>query len=325
MLKLLFVLFISIQSAVAYNPEFVTLNYTTPELDTKVIDGKSLYVLKGDDKLFTGISKRLNNEGLKEAEAHFNEGALSFDKVWSENNGTYSVSHFKDGLVQTFELFNNDNSIRYKEVFEYKDGMIGALIYENGINPTRTEILGKNETAMSHILSEVSVFDKSKKWDSKGRKAGLWIEKYDDGSIFKKKRYLHGKPTGIWESWHSNGNKQAEINFVGGLLNGPFRFWNEDGLLVVDGQLKDSYEVGNWTFKDNNGNEIDRPEDLHINITDEGETIAVIGHDNKEIKPMEYYVSIQMPLAMALLVLLPLLGAGITWLVMKRKKKVDVI
>jgi hypothetical protein len=40
---------------------------------------------------------------------------------------------------------------------------------------------------------------------------------------------------------------------------------------------------------------------------------------------MEYYVSIHMPLAMALLVLLPLLGAGITWLVMKRKKKGGVI
>ena len=153
MIKLLFVLLISIQSAIAYNPEFVTLNYTTPELDTKVVDGKSLYVLKGDDKPFTGISKRLNSEGLKEAEAHFNEGALSFDKVWSEGNGTYSVAHFKDGLVQAFELFNNDNSIRYKEVFEYKDGMIGALIYENGINPTRTEILGENETVKSHLVN----------------------------------------------------------------------------------------------------------------------------------------------------------------------------
>jgi hypothetical protein len=37
---------------------------------------------------------------------------------------------------------------------------------------------------------------------------------------------------------------------------------------------------------------------------------------------MTYYVSIQMQLAMALLILLPLLGAGITWLVMRRKKNI---
>jgi hypothetical protein len=159
-----------------------------------------------------------------------------------------------------------------------------------------------------------------KHWDPKGRKNGLWIDKYDDGSIHKRKHYTHGQPSGIWTVWYENGNKNTEISFSNGLLNGPFRLWSEDGLQVVDGQLKDSYEVGNWTFKDNNGNEIDRPEDLHINITDEGESITVIGHDNKEIKPMEYYVSIYMPLAIALLVFLPLLGAGVVVFVIRRRR-----
>ena len=140
--------------------------------------------------------------------------------------------------------------------------------------------------------------------------------------MHKQKRYAHGQPSGAWKVWYENGNKNTEVGFTDGLLNGPFRFWNEKGIAVIDGMFENSKEVGLWEFKDNDGNSIRRPKDLNINITDEGESITVIGHDNKEIKPMEYYVSIYMPLAMALLVLLPLLGAGIIWLVMRRRGRV---
>ncbi|MBT6229564.1 MAG: hypothetical protein HOI47_23210, partial [Candidatus Scalindua sp.] len=161
----------------------------------------------------------------------------------------------------------------------------------------------------------------SGQWDAEGGKTGIWIERYDDGSLKKEKFYSYGRPERRWTSWYDNGNKNTEVNFAFGLLNGSFKLWSKEGVLLVSGDFKDSKEVGRWRFKDNNGIKIDRPKDLNINITDDGESIAIAGQAN-EVTGMEaIYMSIYMPLALALLVLLPLLGVGFYWLYRKIKHR----
>jgi ABC-type phosphate transport system permease subunit len=67
-----------------------------------------------------------------------------------------------------------------------------------------------------------------------------------------------------------------------------------------------------------------RPKDFQINIIDEDDTITTIRNNDKGDNMMEFYVSIYMPLAIALLVLLPLLGVGMCWLYRRlRSKKID--
>jgi len=119
---------------------------------------------------------------------------------------------------------------------------------------------------------------------------------------------------GRWTVWHDNGNKHTEMSFAFGLLNGPFKFWNKEGELLIDGRFKGSKEVGSWMFKDNDGNRINRPKDLYFDITDDGKSIAILGQTDKEKNDMEFYVSIYIPLAIALLILLPLLGFAMYWL-----------
>ena len=87
-------------------------------------------------------------------------------------------------------------------------------------------------------------------------------------------------------------------------------------MLVVSGDFKDSKEVGKWRFKDNDGNKIDRPKDLYFDITDDGKPMTVV---NKRNTMEEFYISIYMPLAIALLILLPLLGAGISIFVTRQR------
>jgi len=42
---------------------------------------------------------------------------------------------------------------------------------------------------------------------------------------------------------------------------------------LVSGHFRNSKETGQWVFKDNDGNIIERPEDFHISIMDDDKSI----------------------------------------------------
>lgn len=354
LLKLLFIALLFIQSLVAHG-EVIRKNLNTalsftPELETlEFKHGKSVVVLKGSDKPFTGsvsgTSSIWKNVIIKESfvDGHQSPGTKVYysKSTGAKLDGKFEVNYSdgtkhsvinlingsQDGLTTTW--YPNGN---LKSLGNYSMGVHQgeySVFYKNG-NKKQTGIdfadgsiewTDWNENGHKKNFYKYKSKDKSpisvKHWDSEGRKTGLWIERYDDGSMKRKKFYSYGRPERRWTAWHDNGNKNTEANFAFGLLNGSFKSWNEKGVLVVSGDFKDSKEVGSWRFKDNNGNKIDRPKNLHFNITDDGRPITTIGQDNN----MEaFYISIYMPLAIAILVFLPLLGAGIAVYVLRRRK-----
>ncbi len=48
-----------------------------------------------------------------------------------------------------------------------------------------------------------------------------------------------GKKEGLWVTLDAEGNKISETNYVGGKRNGPFKNWNKDGQITVEGSYKD--------------------------------------------------------------------------------------
>jgi len=349
-LKSLFILFLFSQSAIsAYDSAVIT---TKPELETITIGGNKVSVLKGTREPYTGTASITNSARYDVVvKKEYVNGVADDIVVFYHSSGVKLKGEvmfpYPDGskhrvIKLTRGILNGVSKTWYpsgilKSKTSYTVGTRGdfTTYYKSGNKKqARTRSYGEPEEITSWHeggekesllkINNKGVTLTSKQWDSRGRKHGQWIDRYDDGSMHKQKRYAHGQPSGAWKVWYENGNKNTEVGFTDGLLNGPFRFWNEKGVAVIDGMFENSKEVGLWEFKDNDGNSIRRPKDLNINITDEGESITIIGQDNKEVAPMEYYVSIQMPLAMALLVLLPLLGVGMCWLYRRlRSKKLD--
>jgi antitoxin component YwqK of YwqJK toxin-antitoxin module len=351
----LFILLLLSQSAIAINSDVAKnpLLSFEPKLYMKSINGSDLHVLKGSDEPYTGLASITNSIWkdvvIKES---FVDGRQSLGTKTFYNKSTgeklsgefdiyypdgvkYGVINLVDGKQDGITTKWHPNG-KLKSTFNYsmgvEDGMF-SIFYENG-NKKQTGVNGPNESKQwtdwnisgyKESFYHFKVKDKppisSKHWDSKGRRDGSWIDSYDDGTMFKRKHYTHGDPSLDWTLWHPNGTKHTEINFMFGLLNGPVKYWNKEGVLVVDGQFKDSKEIGKWTFKDNDGNPIQRPKDFHINITDEDDTITTIGKNDKGDNMMEFYISIYMPLAIALLILLPLLGIGMCWLYRKAKQR----
>ena len=339
-LKSLFVLLLLSQSAIsAYNDAVIT---TKPELETITIDGSKVSVLKGTKEPFTGTVSITNSarydvvvkkeyvDGVADDIVVFYHSSgikLKGEVMFPYPDGSkHSVIRLSRGILNGVSKTWYPSGI-LKSKTSYTVGERGdyTTYYKSGNKKqARSGSFGESEELTSwHESGERESFRKANKkgpilitrqWDSRGKKHDLWIDKYDDGSMHKSKHYTHGLPSSKWTVWHKNGNKNTEVSFSNGLLNGPIKFWNEKGILVVYGLFKDSKEVGSWEFKDHDGNSIRRPKDLHISIMDGDESINIVGHDNKEksvMEYMEYYLSIHMTLAIVLLVSLPLLGAGV--------------
>ena len=351
-LKSLFVCLLLSQPVIAINSDSVQNPLPTIEtdLDAKSVNGSAVYTLKGSDKPYTGIALRTNKHWkdvvikYSFVDGNFSDIRTYYKKSTDEKlNGTFEVSYPDGGKFSVITLANGkqdglatswypNGSLKSKHNYSM-DGMTDdfELYYENG-NKKQTVSRGSDGSIEWYDWSESGhkkEFFKFKSPNtppiksgkySKGRKTGFWIERYDDGSLKKEKFYSYGRPERRWTSWYDNGNKNTEVNFAFGLLNGSFKLWSKEGVLLVSGDFKDSKEVGRWRFKDNNGIKIDRPKNLNINITDDGESIAIAGQANEATGMEAIYMSVYMPLAIALLVLLPLLGAGIAVFVIRRRR-----
>jgi antitoxin component YwqK of YwqJK toxin-antitoxin module len=171
---------------------------------------------------------------------------------------------------------------------------------------------------------------------------------YPDGTKYGVINLVDGKQDGVTASWYPNGKLKSTRNYSMGIEDGKYAEYYENGNKKQTGvsgpgesmQWTDwnisGYKESFYHFKfkdkppisskhwDSKGNPIHRPKDFQINITDEDDTITTIGNNDKGDNMMEFYVSIYMPLAIALLVLLPLLGVGMCWLYRRlRSKKLD--
>jgi antitoxin component YwqK of YwqJK toxin-antitoxin module len=272
MLKLLFVILISMQSLTAYGETTrkslsTTLSFTPALelLESKY--GRGMVVLKGADEPYTGP-------------------ASSASSIW------------KDMVVKE----------------SYIDGQ--------------------------HSLGTRMYYSKST-----GEKLnGEFKAYYPDGAKYGVISLLDGKQDGLTTSWHPNGNLKSILNYSMGVEDGKYELYYENGNKKQTGVAgpNDSRQWTDWNisgykesfyhfkFKDkppisskhwdSKGNPIHRPKDFQINITDKDDTITPIGNNDKGDNMMEFYISIYMPLAIAILVFLPLLGAGIAVYVLRRRK-----
>lgn len=74
-----------------------------------------------------------------------------------------------------------------------------------------------------------------------GEQTGNWTEwiYFGDRSDKSSGQYVMGKKEGLWVTLDAEGNKVSETNYAGGKRNGPFKNWNKDGQITVEGTYKD--------------------------------------------------------------------------------------
>ena len=104
------------------------------------------------------------------------------------------------------------------------------------------------------ILIDSLFFNKSDKSIATGR---IYID--NNGKKLYLGEIIEGKKHGIWIEFYSNGRKKKEINFLNGLMNGPYTIWYKNGVKGEFGFYKNNKKdkmLVKWDQKGNKSSSI---------------------------------------------------------------------
>ncbi|SDS33647.1 MORN repeat variant [Formosa sp. Hel1_31_208] len=83
---------------------------------------------------------------------------------------------------------------------------------------------------------------------------GILYGKYANGNLLTTQEYVDGIGNGKWTQYDPNGNKECEGTYVDNRVEGPVKFYYEDGSLKSEGQyLHWKQPIGKWVYYDKQG------------------------------------------------------------------------
>ncbi|MCU0435530.1 MAG: hypothetical protein MUC87_18875 [Bacteroidia bacterium] len=77
---------------------------------------------------------------------------------------------------------------------------------------------------------------------------GDYIERYDNGIIFKRGYIQGGEAQGTWRSFHRNGKLYSQGEYKNGIRQGYAVTYDEAGNMTSEGYYKDGKQVGKWKY-----------------------------------------------------------------------------
>ena len=109
-----------------------------------------------------------------------------------------------------------------------------------------------------HFGDTVSVIDdndlKQGRWVYLGQdKIETWFKDYKPNQIVEEGYYKDNKKTGIWIRYHTNGKIQSELKYINDTIDGLAKYYDKNGLLIVEGIRKDKEFVGDYFIYDSSG------------------------------------------------------------------------
>lgn len=109
-----------------------------------------------------------------------------------------------------------------------------------------------------HFGDTVSVIDdndlKQGRWVYLGQdKIESWFKDYKPNQIVEEGYYKDNKKTGIWIRYHTNGKIQSELKYINDTIDGLAKYYDKNGLLIVEGIKKDKEFVGDYFIYDSSG------------------------------------------------------------------------
>ena len=116
---------------------------------------------------------------------------------------------------------------------------------------------------------EIYLGDTINRVDKAGDKQGRWIyfgkdkkgwmhHLFEHDQVVEEGQYVNGKKHRIWKSYHHTSKLKSEITYVNDTPDGAAKFYNPDGKIILEGNLKDKSFTDDYYVFDANGNKIIR-------------------------------------------------------------------
>jgi hypothetical protein len=77
---------------------------------------------------------------------------------------------------------------------------------------------------------------------------GDFIERYDNGVIYKRGFIQGGQAQGTWRVFHRNGKLYSQGEYINGVRQGYAVSYDEAGSMTSEGYYKDGQHVGKWVY-----------------------------------------------------------------------------
>jgi antitoxin component YwqK of YwqJK toxin-antitoxin module len=77
---------------------------------------------------------------------------------------------------------------------------------------------------------------------------GDFIERYDNGVIYKRGYIQGGQAQGTWRVFHRNGKLYSQGEYINGVRQGYAVSYDEAGSMTSEGYYKDGQHVGKWVY-----------------------------------------------------------------------------
>lgn len=167
-------------------------------------------------------------------------------KTWFPSGQPESAGQYEEGkLIGNWKYWYSNGQMK-SDYNLVRDTLDGAFIkwYENG----------------------QKLIEGTKKMD---KEIGSWTSWYENGQMSSKLNYDEsGKSEGLQTKWHDNGQKASEENFLKGIKEGEFKFWDNKGKLYVTRTFKNGTDLNlPSTYKNKSGETLELMADETYKIT----------------------------------------------------------
>ncbi len=220
------------------------------------------------------------NERVGKWEWYFENGKLEEQKFYTENNKPTGiwVEYRNDGSLyskadfnkQIYEVFYDDKKTKAvqgtfknsephgKWLYYHKDGTIrGEINYVEG--QLKGDYFFQNEEKkiykkFTHLTDStftgnyIEYYENGnlkfqREYDKKGNAVGIWESYFENGKMESRKQYdSNNKAKGEWKEYFSNGQLKVVTEFP----NGKHKVYNENGVLMIEGKMKNYKSYGKW-------------------------------------------------------------------------------
>jgi hypothetical protein len=114
-----------------------------------------------------------------------------------------------------------------------------------------------------------------------GQKQGLWVERYDGGSVAREVRFQNGKRQGLSTAYREDGTKAEQGEFRDDLQTGAWRQWDERGRLTAIRLFQDGRFLGISKPGPGGEDQSGRRQGRWIDMLEEGREEGHYDHDRR--------------------------------------------
>ncbi|MBN1182452.1 MAG: toxin-antitoxin system YwqK family antitoxin [Bacteroidales bacterium] len=176
-------------------------------------------------------------------------------KKTNEEGKLIYEGYFKDNKpVDTLKRYFEDGSLKALMIYSEKhDTIEGVLFFENGGVSAEGKYLNKEKTGLWKYYSEYFKCLIQEETYIMGKKEGLSVNYYQNGSPSEVLQFKNDIKDGKWMQYFDNGQMKFEANYINDKLNGEYELYQPDGKLEIKGSYKDDLKDGKWSYYDEKG------------------------------------------------------------------------